>query len=114
MIARMHFDRGDYQLALTALVANAEQLGEIAADHDHGRAPCRQFPYEPINFRFAGNVDPAGRLVQEKNVGALKQQARQRHLLLVAAAQIADGLFWAAAADAQSLAPSADRFTTAA
>ena len=99
---------------MTAIaVAEAEQLGQIAADHQHGPAGVRVPSPRPdasrveqrVDLRLAADVDAARRLVEQQDVDVVVQQARERDLLLVAARQLADRLPRARAADRQPLDP---------
>ena len=51
-----------------------------------------QLADQPVNLRLAAHVHAARRLVEQQHVGLLVQQPAQGHLLLVAAAQLADRL----------------------
>ena len=54
-----------------------------------------------VDLRLRRDVDAAGRLVEQQHVDVVVQEARDRHLLLVAARQLADRLLRPLAADAE-------------
>ena len=70
-------------------VADAEQFGHFRRDHDDALAGCRQLVDDTINLVFRTDVDAAGRLVEDQNLGVGHQPFRQHDLLLVAAGQVA-------------------------
>ena len=75
-------------------IADAEQLRQVAADEEHrlrgwSRRPAHQLVDQRVDLRLAGDVDAARRLVEDEHVDVVMQQARDRHLLLVAAGELA-------------------------
>src|SRR6185312_12822761 len=89
-------------------VADAEQLGEVARDHDDGlrRSLARDERVdELVEPRLGGDVDAAGRLVEQQDVDAVVQEAGDGDLLLVAAGELARRLVGALAADVQLFEP---------
>ncbi len=87
-------------------VADAEQLGQIAADEEHGlgrRAGGRadELVDQRVDLRLARDVDAPGRLVEHEHVHAVIQQSREGDLLLVAARELRHGLSGTGAADGQ-------------
>ena len=70
-------------------VADPEQLGEIRADDQDRLALRGQLAEQAIDLGLGADVDAAGRLVEQQDVGLLVQQPRQGHLLLVAAREAA-------------------------
>src|SRR5437773_1994416 len=75
-------------------VAEAEKLREVAADEQGrtGRPALAGFGHqrvdEGVDLRLARDVDAARRLVEQKHVDVVMEQARDRDLLLVAAGQL--------------------------
>ena len=74
-------------------IAQAEQLGKIAADHQDRfrRAPGRvgdELVDQPVDLRLAADVDAARRLVEQQHVDVVVEQPRDRDFLLVAAGEL--------------------------
>ena len=82
-------------------IAEREELGEIAADDEDGfcaaeAARYRRFGFEAgspdtklveqlVDLRFAGDVDAAGRLIEDEDINVVVKQPRESDLLLIAA-----------------------------
>src|SRR5689334_16656023 len=64
-------------------IAQPEQLREIRAHDEDGATRGRLLRDGLVDVRLAADVDAAGRLVEEKNIGFLMEQPPDRHLLLV-------------------------------
>ena len=62
-----------------------------------------------VDLRLARDVDAARRLVEHEHVDVVMQQSRERHLLLVAARQLADRLRAVGAADREAIHPARGR-----
>ena len=74
-------------------VAEAEQLRQVGADHQHRLAAASAASaMAVVDLRLAADVDAARRLVEQQDVGVLVQQPPERDLLLVAARQRPHGL----------------------
>ena len=86
-------------------VADADQFGHVAGDHEDRLAARGQFLDQPIDECLAANVDPSRGLIQQKHVHPMVKQACQRDLLLVAAGEVEDALTGAEAADVECLYP---------
>ncbi len=69
-------------------VADSEQLGQVGADNQDRLARGGLFADQAIDLGLGADVDAAGRLVQEQDVGSLVEQSCQCHLLLVAAGKV--------------------------
>ena len=68
-----------------------------------------QLVEQRVHLGLGGDVDAAGRLVDDQDLGLQRQPARQHHLLLVAAREVAHGLVGARHADAELLAEALDQ-----
>ncbi|CAI7638077.1 unnamed protein product, partial [Penicillium discolor] len=77
-------------------VAHADDLRQLARDHEHGLPLCRQLAHELVDGVLGAHVDPPRRLVEEHDLRLGEQPLRQHHLLLVAAGQEAHLLVEAA------------------
>ena len=95
-------------------IAHAEQLRQIAADQQHGFRPpsadvqpTRARRSSAIDLRLAGDVDAARRLVEHEHVDVVVQQPRHRHLLLVAARELAQPSAAGPRTDRQPIDPAA-------
>ena len=73
-------------------VADAEQFRHFRRDHHDALAGRRQFVDDTIDLVFRTDVDAAGRLVEDQDLGVRHQPFRQHDLLLVAAGELADFL----------------------
>ena len=81
-------------------VADAEQFRHFRRDHHDALAGRRQLVDDTINLVFCADVDAAGRLVEDQDLGIGQQPFRQHDLLLVAAGELARLLIDVGAADA--------------
>ena len=77
---------GDHQHA----VGQAQDLRDLAGDHDHGDAAVGEGADQGVDLRPGADVDAAGRLVEEQHPAVAQQPAGQHDLLLVAAGQGAE------------------------
>ena len=80
-------------------VADAEQLRQIAAHHEHRFAVAGEFVDELIDLRLGTDVDTARRLIEQQDVDAMIQEPGERDFLLVATGKIADALAMPGVAD---------------
>ena len=64
----------------------------------------RHLEQEIVHLDLGADVDAARRLVDDQHLGPQRQPARQHHLLLVAAGEIADELVRRGHADVEQLA----------
>ena len=71
-------------------VGDADDLRQFGADDQHRRAVLREFVDDAVDLRLGADIDAARRFVQDQHLRLGLQQARQQHLLLVAAGQGAD------------------------
>ena len=69
-------------------VADAEQLGHLRGDHHDALAGLRQLVDDTVDLVFGADVDAAGRLVEDQDLGVGHQPFRQHDLLLVAAGEV--------------------------
>ena len=70
-------------------VTNARKFHEIGGqDQDRG-APCRKFAEQPVDFHLCRDIDGDRRFVEDIDIGFGAQPFCQHHLLLVAAAEVA-------------------------
>ena len=84
-------DLGD-QLALAHhedAAAEADQLGQLRGDDEHATPGLGELGDELVDLRLRADVDPARGLVEEQHPAVAHQPAREDHLLLVAARQLA-------------------------
>ena len=72
-------------------VADADDLRQLARDHDDADAVAGELVDEAVDFGLGADIDAAGRLVEDQHLGLGLEQAREQHLLLIAAGQAADG-----------------------
>ena len=73
-------------------VRHSEHLGQVAGDHYDRRAARCQLEHEPIDLGLGPDVDPAGRLVEEKDARLPEQPFREHDLLLITAREVAHEL----------------------
>ena len=73
-------------------VTDAEQFRHFRRDHHDAFTGRRQFVDDTIDLVFRTDVDAAGRLVENQDLGVRHQPFRQHDLLLVAAGELADFL----------------------
>ena len=71
-------------------VAQAKNFGELRGDDHQGDALTCQLAHQLIDFMSCADIDAFGRFVQEQDFGLGKKGFGQKHLLLVAAAEIQD------------------------
>ena len=97
---------------MTAIaIAEAEQLGNVAADHQHRARLAARLALgneridELVDLRLARDVDAASRFVEEQDVDVVMEQPGDRDLLLVAARELGNGLTRAAGLDVKPLHP---------
>ena len=74
-------------------VAHAENLGQLGRDHQDRQPASGQLAHEPVDLGLGSDVDPLGRLVENEQRRLRRQPASQRHLLLVAAREVAHARF---------------------
>ena len=75
--------------AMTAIRSQIpKQLGQVRADDQDRLARGRLFADQAIDLGLGADVDAAGRLVQEQDVGPLMEQPCQCHFLLVATGKV--------------------------
>ncbi len=84
-------------------IAHAHQFRQIAADEKNCLALAGQLAHKAINLRFAADIDAPGWLVEQPNIRVLMKQSAERHLLLIAPAQIANALVGTLEAHVQAL-----------
>src|SRR5262245_22108229 len=94
-------------------VADAKQLREIRTYEDNRFALSRQFADQPINLRFACDIDSPRRFIQQKDARIVMQEPAHGDLLLVTAGKLDDGLSRALCAHFETLNPAAGRFVLA-
>src|SRR5215218_1308276 len=70
-------------------VTEAEELGQLAGDHDDSDPVGRQLGDHPVDLRAGADVDASGRFVQQQDPAGAQQPAGQDRLLLVAAGELA-------------------------
>src|SRR5579883_620174 len=74
---------------------------QVGGSEQHRHAPRRQTPDDLVNLTAGADIDTAGRLVEQEQLGRRQQIACQHHLLLIASAQAGDGAFEIGGADTQ-------------
>ena len=79
-----------------------DDLLELRGNHQHAEALVGEFLDERLDLGLGADVDAARRLVEDEQLGVGAQPARQQHLLLVAAGQLADLLLGARGLDRQA------------
>src|SRR6056297_6026 len=80
-------------------VAEADDLRQLAADHDHRDAALGELMDEEVDLALRADVDAARGLVQDQDPGIAQQDLGDDQLLLVAAGQLAGEGVQAADAD---------------
>src|SRR5918995_6483591 len=80
-----------------------DHLLELGGDHQDAEAATRELPHQGEDLRLGADVDAPGRLVEDEEARVHAQPAREQHLLLVAARELADRLLGARALDAEAL-----------
>ena len=83
-------------------VGDRQDLRQLRADRDDRDAAARHAVEQLVDLGLGGDVDAAGRLVDDQDLGLERQPARQHHLLLVAAGEVADQLVGARHADVEA------------
>ncbi len=84
-------------------VADAEQLGEIRADHED-RLPLPRQPHDlRVDVALAADVDAARRLVEQEDVGIVMEEPSHGDLLLIAAGEAHYARTWTIRLDAEAL-----------
>ena len=73
-------------------VAEPEDLLQLGGDEQHRHAVVGESDDELLDLGLGADVDAAGRLVEDQQLGLGDQPAGQQHLLLVAAAEVAHEL----------------------
>ena len=71
-------------------VGALDDLLEFGGDHQHAEALVGEFADERLDLRLGADVDAARRLVEDQQLRVGAQPAREQHLLLVAAGELAD------------------------
>lgn len=71
-------------------VGEAEHLGDLAGDQQHGQAFVGQSPDDRVQLGAGAHVDAPGGFVEQQDPAAAQQPAGQDRFLLVAAGQGAD------------------------
>ena len=71
-------------------MAAVQKLWELGTDQQDGRTGAAQFFDHAIDVLLGAHVDATRGIVEEENIGMELEPARQQHLLLIAAAQVAD------------------------
>jgi hypothetical protein len=80
-------------------IANPEKLGELTGHDEHRLALLGELADEAVDLGSTPHVDAAGRLVEQEHVNVVVKEPRERHLLLIAARELADALIRVATAD---------------
>src|SRR5271166_2153967 len=84
-------------------VAHAENLRQLRGNHQDRDALRGEFGDELVDLGLSADVDAARRLVEDEDAWACQQPAGDKHLLLVAAGEVDDGLLKVGGAHAQAL-----------
>src|ERR1051326_5980147 len=82
-------------------VTEAEQFRQIRTNNENGFAYLSASRDHFVNLGAAGDIYAARRFIEEQHVCILIQQARNRHLLLIAAGECAHGLLGGLRFDAE-------------
>src|SRR5262245_44530114 len=90
-------------------IAYTNQFGKITADNEYRFAAGDQLVDKRINLSLARNVNPPGRLVEQKHVHVTVEQPRQCDLLLIATRQLGNLLAIAATLNVQAVNPTSCR-----
>ncbi|MCY1174516.1 hypothetical protein D9M73_147220 [compost metagenome] len=69
-------------------VAEADQLRQVGREDQHPGALLHQFTDQPIDLHLGANIDANAGLVQQVQAGTPREPLGQRHLLLIAAAEL--------------------------
>src|SRR5207245_598577 len=86
-------------------VADAQQVGERAGDHQDGSAARCELIDHSVNLGLGADVDAERGFIQEKHVDVVMEKPGEGNFLLVAAGKVADFLRWSPASDAQAIDP---------
>ena len=87
------------------LVRQADRLLQRVGDQQDRHALRREIADQFVDLFLGADIEPARRMVEDQDARARRHPARQHHLLLVAAAELAAGDVGARRLDAQPLDP---------
>src|SRR5579871_5860875 len=76
-------------------IAHAQDFLQITGDHQDGSARAGELVHERVDLALGAHVDATRRFVENKHTGLAGQPFAEDHLLLVAAAEQANGLIQA-------------------
>ena len=85
-------------------VRQRQHFRQFGRNHDDGDAGARHLEQQIVHLDLGADIDAARRLVDDQHAGPQRQPARQHHLLLVAAGEVADDLVRRGHADVEELA----------
>ena len=85
-------------------IAHAEDLFEIARDHEDGGAVGRQSIHDPVDFALGAHVDAPRRLIEDNGPGLPGQPFAHDDFLLIPAAQELHALTQTRRANVQAIA----------
>src|SRR3954468_11386891 len=69
-------------------MAETEQFGEFAGNHDDSDSIGSQLCDHPIDLRAGADIDTASRFIEQQHPAGAQQPAGQNRLLLVAAGEL--------------------------
>ena len=84
-------------------VGQPQHLVELGGDEQHRDAVVGEGGDEALDLRLGADVDAAGGLVEEQQLGRRQQPAGEQHLLLVAAGEVGDDRLRVGRADVEGL-----------
>ena len=80
-----------------------EHFLEFGGNHQHAEPVLGELLDDALDLRLGADVDAARRLVEDQQLRVHREPAREQHLLLVAAGELADRLIGPGAFDAEPL-----------